>query len=112
MAYRVMRSWFFTVHRLLPLLVFVSLHFRYILACRIAEELADLARKHNLLDDPELVGALQVMVGEEMFLLLHLTMFMCTLEAMCNEEQVFNKCKHIQILTYLSVYRNTSHMSK
>ncbi|CDJ67673.1 acyl-coenzyme A oxidase, putative [Eimeria necatrix] len=60
---------------------------RYILACRIAEELADLARKHNLLDDPELVGALQVMVGEEMFLLLHLTMFMCTLEAMCNEEQ-------------------------
>lgn len=87
-------------------------HFRYILACRIAEELAHLARKHNLLDDPELVGALQVMVGEEMFLLLHLTMFMCTLEAMCNEEQVFSKCKHIQTLMYLNVCRKTNHMQK
>lgn len=60
---------------------------RYLLACRVAEELARLARLHKLMDDPDLVGALQVMVGEDMFLLLHLTMFMGTLEAMCNEEQ-------------------------
>ena len=66
----------------------VYVYLRYILACRIGAELAHLIRKHKLMDDPEMVGALQVMVGEEMFLLLHLTMFMGTLEAMCTEEQV------------------------
>lgn len=54
----------------------------------MGEELAYLIRKHKLMDDPDMVGALQVMVGEDMFLLLHLTMFLCTLEAMCSEEQV------------------------
>lgn len=54
----------------------------------MGEELARLVRVHKLMDDPDLVGALQVMVGEDMFLLLHLTMFVGTLEAMCNEEQV------------------------
>ncbi|XP_026190727.1 peroxisomal acyl-coenzyme A oxidase 1 [Cyclospora cayetanensis] len=60
---------------------------RYLHACRIGEELAYLIRKHKLIDDPQIIGALQVMVGEDMFLLLHLTMFLSTLEAMCNEEQ-------------------------
>ncbi|KAL8443352.1 hypothetical protein Emed_006876 [Eimeria media] len=61
---------------------------RYLKACQIGEELAQLIREHNLMEDEALVGALQVMVGEDMFLLLHLTMFLCTLEAMCNDEQV------------------------
>ncbi|KAL8451410.1 hypothetical protein Emag_002755 [Eimeria magna] len=60
---------------------------RYLKACQIGEELAQLIREHNLMEDEALVGALQVMVGEDMFLLLHLTMFLCTLEAMCNDEQ-------------------------
>lgn len=80
---------------------------RYLKACRMAEELARLIREHKLIDDEAFVGALQVMVGEDMFLLLHLTMFICTLEAMCNEEQAKNWLPLAKDFRILGTYAQT-----
>eukprot|EP00388_Colpodella_angusta_P000604 GDKJ01002127.1.p1 GENE.GDKJ01002127.1~~GDKJ01002127.1.p1 ORF type:complete len:712 (-),score=188.43 GDKJ01002127.1:1388-3499(-) len=58
---------------------------RYMRACERAEEIVRLARTYQLSsEDLELV---EVMVGEDFFLHLHLTMFLPTLESMCDEEQ-------------------------
>lgn len=61
---------------------------RYMKACGMAEELVRIIRENALIGDEDYTGALQVLVGEDMFLHLHLTMFLSTLEAMCDDKQV------------------------
>lgn len=63
----------------------VNKYDRYMRACERAEEIVRLARTYKLSsEDLELV---EVMVGEDFFLHLHLTMFLPTLESMADDEQ-------------------------
>ncbi|CBZ56099.1 Pc13g14410 protein, related [Neospora caninum Liverpool] len=61
---------------------------QYVRGCWLAEEVVKVIRQLKLIDRDDAIGPLQVLAGEDMFIMLHLTMFLPTLKNMCDEEQV------------------------
>eukprot|EP00070_Physeter_catodon_P042371 XP_028349265.1 peroxisomal acyl-coenzyme A oxidase 1-like [Physeter catodon] len=61
---------------------------QYLSACKLAEEVVKLMRQLKLNEAEEAVALLQILAGEDMFLMLHLTMFLPTLQIMCDDDQV------------------------
>ncbi|PFH38229.1 acyl-CoA dehydrogenase, middle domain-containing protein [Besnoitia besnoiti] len=60
---------------------------QYVRACWLAEEVVKVIRQLKLIDQDAAIGPLQVLAGEDMFVMLHLTMFLPTLKNMCDDEQ-------------------------
>lgn len=61
---------------------------QYVRACWLAEEIVKVIRNLKLIDIEEAIGPLQILAGEDMFVMLHLTMFLPTLRNMCDAQQV------------------------
>ncbi|KYK68260.1 acyl-CoA dehydrogenase, middle domain-containing protein [Toxoplasma gondii TgCatPRC2] len=60
---------------------------QYVRGCWLAEEVVKVIRQLELIDRDDAIGPLQILAGEDMFVMLHLTMFLPTLKNMCDEEQ-------------------------
>ncbi|PHJ26116.1 acyl- middle domain-containing protein [Cystoisospora suis] len=60
---------------------------QYVRACWLAEEVVKVIRDLKVMDIEEAIGPLQILAGEDMFVMLHLTMFLPTLKNMCDDEQ-------------------------
>lgn len=74
---------------------------RYMKGAERAEEFVKICRHHNLCNDMESLSVMQVLVGDDFFLHLHITMFLTTLEQLCDKEQRtwwITKARHFRII--------------
>lgn len=80
---------------------------RYTRACSQAESLIRLIRNHNLIDDKIMLDMLQLLTGEDFFLMLHLSMFLQTLQNLCDSDQLERWLKPARDFRILGTYVQT-----